>query len=103
MTKFEKSQFHFFGGYLTYKGQFIARFKYQKGDRATFQSFLIKNFTVEEYTAQQTAGLAPATILETKGYVSATVRKALRRAGYPETQQGFKDLISAQIAARKAA
>ena len=75
MTKFEKKNFHYSGGYLSYQVEpfparpvFIARFKYNKGRRAPFMKFLMKNFTVESYLAQYATGLAPLQILHAAGF-----------------------------------
>lgn len=71
MTKFDKSKFNYHGGYLTYDGKFVARFKYRGGAKmGPFKSFLIKNFTVEEYFAiyNEGRGPAPLQILEAKGF-----------------------------------
>ena len=89
MTKFNKESFDYFGGYLTYgpDRKFVARFKYRKTDRASFQAFLIKNFTVEEYFAlRETPNpdnclgnpYAPLEILEMKGYVLPHIKKWLK-------------------------
>jgi hypothetical protein len=115
MTKFKREDFRYHGGYLTYEGDhgaattywgddahptkankprrdmFIARFKYTSRDKARFVTFLINNFSVEEYAAAMRGSdptnpwgnpFSPATILEAKGYVSATVRKSMKAAGY---------------------
>ena len=89
MTKFNKTDFNYFGGFLMYTGNyegrpvyeagknvhptrvgtgkdlFIARFKYSKGliTKAKFMKELIANHTVEEYAAANKAGIAPVTIL----------------------------------------
>jgi len=105
MTAFDKARFQKDGDFLFYgeQRQFIARFKRNGRDRAGFISFLCKNFTVEEYVAAYKGGTAPAEILRTKGYVSATVKRILRDAGYPQTQEGFKTYITDQIEKRSAA
>lgn len=114
MTKFNKALFQFHGGYLTYpvNGQqmFIARFKYVKGNRAGFQAFLIKNFTVEEYISARVAAngkeIAPACVLEAKGYIPTHIKKWLKEGGYPVTQAGRKQFTADQhalFAARGAA
>jgi hypothetical protein len=111
MTKFDKSLFNYHGGYLTYgpERKFVARFKYRGSDRASFQSFLIKNFTVEEYfTLRETPdpansvgnSYAPLTILEQKGYVLPHIRKQLVARGYPVTPAGFRQMVRDDIAAR---
>lgn len=77
MTKFNKEQFNFDGMYLTYgeDRRFVARFK--RGGMASFKSFLVKNFSVEEYFYKMDkCGHPPLTVLELKGYVSPAVRKA---------------------------
>lgn len=77
MTKFEKSNFDYHGGYLTYQGKFVARFKHVPSNRADFVSFLIKNFSVEEYFAARDRGNAPGTILANKGHIPKHIRKWL--------------------------
>jgi hypothetical protein len=101
MTKFIKENFDFQGGYLTYGSdrRFVARFKWlrkQASDAGTFRTFLIKNFTVEEYfTAyDEGRGMTPLKILEAKGYILPHIRKRLKEKGYPITQEGYKQLIS---------
>lgn len=103
--KFTRKDFNWDGMYLTYgtDRRFVARFKRQKKDRAGFTSFLIKNFTVEEYFAAYDAGKSPVDILESKGYVTLTVRQIITRAGYPGTLEGRDAYIKAQVAARRAA
>ena len=83
-TPFIKENFRWDGMYLTYVTDpvtwapgsrvFIARFKYSKRDRASFQKFLMKNFTVKEYLdAAKTS--TPVAILKSKGWVSPTVER----------------------------
>ncbi len=106
MAKFEKALFDFHGGYLHYntpegERKFVARFKHVKGDRAGFTKFLIKNFSVEEYfNALEVEKKSPLPILEAKGYVMAHIKKWLRDAGLPETQEGQKMLLEQRIAVR---
>lgn len=90
MSKFNRDQFEYSGGYLQYfldpmpcawdRRKFIGRFKY--GGMGIFKTFLIKNFTVEEYLAKIDAGFSPLTILESKGFVSHNVRKAMKMKGF---------------------
>lgn len=89
MTQFYRNHFNYHGGYLTYGAnrRFVARFKHGGKDKPGFLSFLIKNFTVEEYFAALEAGTPPVKVLETKGYVPATVRKLLQ--AYPEKAHLF--------------
>ena len=81
-TRFFKEHFHFDGLYLVYGlGQYtkdrriVARFKYSKRDKASFIKFLIANFTVEEYFDAMANDMSPGAILESKGWVSPTVKK----------------------------
>ena len=120
MTKFVKERFRKDGAYLTYlldesspyynpgvaginsgekcRGKFVARFKYQRSAAGTFQTFLIKNFTVEEYFDRMAAGEAPLTILESKGYILPHIKKWLKEGGYPVTQAGYKQYLNDTIA-----
>ena len=93
MTAFIKDKFQKDGMYVSYEGNFVARFKHQKGAKASFITFLIKNFTVEEYFAAMNAGTAPLTILYSKGYLLPHIKKWLREAGLPLTQAGYQTLL----------
>jgi hypothetical protein len=99
MTAFVKEKFNLFGGYLTYEGKFIARFKYAKGSAGTFQTFLIKNFTQEEYfEARKT--MSPLPILQAKGYIQPHIKKWLKEAGLPVTREGYETFLQRQTSAR---
>ncbi|AKF13348.1 hypothetical protein PHIN3_84 [Sinorhizobium phage phiN3] len=95
--KFERSAFSFFGGFLMYQmpdgtRQFIARLRQPK-DRSTYITFLIKNFTVEEYIERlEIRREAPLNILGSKGYVSYNQKKA---AQYRELAARFRGEIAA--------
>lgn len=53
MTKFDKSKFSYYGGYLMYGNRFVARFKYAGPfTKDVFLKQLLKNHTVEEYFAK---------------------------------------------------
>jgi hypothetical protein len=66
MTKFEKSNFTYHGGYLKYDDRFVARFKYSGPfSKAVFLKQLLKNHTVEEYFQKlEIDHVAPLRILE---------------------------------------
>lgn len=98
MTKFEKTGFDLYGGYLTYNRQFVARFKYQRGGAGSFKTFLIKNFTVEEYFARLEAGESPLKIVESKGFILPHIKKWLKQGGYEVSRAGFDQYIKDQIA-----
>ena len=82
MTKFERESFEFFGDTLTYKGRFVARFKYNKSGLAGWISFMIKNISVEEYFDAYEAGNAPLQIMNAFGYVSPNIKKAIKMGSY---------------------
>ena len=105
MTAFTKDNLIQHGAYLTYfpngpvthweDRKFVARFKYASmSSKGTFKTFLIKNFTVEEYFARIAAGDAPLSILESKGYVLSHIKAWLKRDGFPPTQDGYKQWTS---------
>lgn len=103
MTKFVKDNF---SGteYVTYpfggEQKFVARFKYARSGRGTFITFLVKNFTVEEYFTRLNAGEAPLTILESKGYLLPHIKRWLKERGYEVNQSGFRKMIQDQVDAR---
>ena len=55
--------------YSVFGGKFIARFKHTQKIRGRFITFLIKNFTVEDYLNRLDQGETPMAILESKGFV----------------------------------
>lgn len=105
MTKFAKENFDNSGGYVTYgeDRKFVARFKYAKAGAGSFITFLIKNFTVEEYFDRMAAGEAPLKIVEDKGYLLPHIKTWLKRDGYEVSKAGFDKYIQDRIDARKAA
>lgn len=76
MAKFQRDNFDFFGGYLTYtdadyKNEFVARFKYGRKDKARLVTFLIKNFDTKEYfDAMKVLYATPIGIARTKGFMT---------------------------------
>ena len=104
MTKFDKNEFSYHGGYLMYHGDyegcpivedgpnvhptrvgtrkalFVARFKYNKKDKAGFMKFLMKNFSVEEYAEMMKEMPAPLSVLKSKGYVSKSEKDFLKKS-----------------------
>ena len=112
MTKFVKENFDYHGGYLNYhldaypsawdRRKFVARFKYVGGNKAGFQKFLIENFSIEEYFDRLDAGEGPLTILQSKGYIDAHVKKWLKEAGLPISQDSIGALIEKQKSAYEA-
>ena len=106
MTQFDKANFNFHGGYLTYgtEERFVARFKRNPSKRNKFINFLTKNFTVEEYFfLLEDKDVSPLKILNAKGYISVTKKlqaqflESLREQGLYEVNQkreaGEKKLI----------
>lgn len=90
------------GGWISYQGKFIARFKYMKSGIGDFKKFLMANFTPVEYFARLDAQETPLGILQTKGYIQPHIRQELSRCGYPVTQEGFRQYIQDQIDSRQA-
>ena len=102
MTKFTKDSF---SGteYVNYTmpngtSKFVARFKYVRGNRSGFLTFLTKNFTVEEYFARLDGGESPLPILQSKGYMQPHIKKHLKELGYPVTPAGFEQLVQDNVA-----
>ena len=102
MTKFIKDSFYGteYVNYIMPGGtvKFVARFKYVRGSKASFLTFLTKNFTVEEYFGRLDKGESPLPILQSKGYMQPHVKKMLKAQGYPVTQEGFELLVQANVA-----
>jgi len=105
MSKFVKDNFHG-SEYVNYlnpadgSNKFVARFKYVRGNKGSFITFLVKNFTVEEYFGRLEAGETPCGILQSKGYIQAHIKKMLKQKGYEISQAGFDRLVQDQVAAR---
>jgi hypothetical protein len=95
--KFERAKFvNQGGGYYSYEGKFVARFKYGRGGAGTFITFLIKNFEVEEYF-EKTSGSGientPLKVLQAKGYLQSHIKKELKEQGYEVSVAGFEQYI----------
>lgn len=106
MTAFIKENFYSNSGYIDYNtrdgvNKFVARLKYVKGAKASFISFLVKNFTEDEYFGRLASGEAPLTILESKGYMLPHIKRVLKEHGYPQTLAGraqyINDLVARQL------
>lgn len=77
--------------------KFVARFKYVRSSKASFLTFLTKNFTVEEYFGRLEKGDQPLTILQSKGYIQPHIKKMLKAQGYPVTPAGFEQLVQDNV------
>lgn len=97
MSTFIKSEFTE-GEFATYNGKFVARFK--RGGRGSFLTFLVKNFTVEEYFGRLENGEAPLTILQSKGYLQPHIQRMLRNCGYPLTMVGYQMLLNDRVTSK---
>ena len=104
MTKFTKENIYDSNGWLSYgpERKFVANFTKRGGGKATFITFLIKNFTVEEYFYMLDQGMAPLRIVETKGYLRPHIKKWLKERGLPQTKAGMNTMIQQDIARRAA-
>jgi len=103
MTAFTKDNFHgteyvYYTNPVDGSTKFVARFKYVKGSRASFLTFLTKNFTVEEYFGRLEKGESPLPVVQSKGYIQPHIKKHLKELGYPVTQAGFDQLIQDNVA-----
>jgi hypothetical protein len=92
--RFLSANFSYYGGYLTYNGKFVARFKYGKKDKPGFVKFLKNNFSVTEYSDRLSAGETPVKILESKGYISKTIVDIITQYGFEPTQAGFEKYVT---------
>ncbi len=101
MTKFHRENFINDGDYVHYvhegERHFIGRFKY--GSRRSFVTFLMKNFTVEEYIEEMQKTGAPLLILMEKGYVSDNIKKVLKRLGLPQTKEAYEAYLTEKCCA----
>lgn len=91
MTTFDKTKFKYDGLFLMYDNAFVARFK--RGGMSHFKSFLIENFSVEEYF-QSMEKSTPMQALEAKGYVSTNLKTLLKSNGFPPTQDGKHEYLN---------
>lgn len=106
MSKFIREQFQVGRGYKAYttyyhngKHEFIARFR--TAGAGTFVTFLIKNFTVEEYLGRLAAGESPLTVAESKGYVLPHIKRWMKEAGLPVHPSSMTALIEYQRSGRR--
>jgi len=99
MTAFIKTEFSG-SECVNYGGKFVARFK--RGGKASFLTFLVKNFTVEEYFGRLDAGESPLKILESKGYLLPHIKKLLKEIGYEVSVVGLQQYIEDQLERRYA-
>jgi hypothetical protein len=84
--------------------RFIGRFKYANATLCAehFVEFLVENFEVEEYFGLLAGGMAPATALETKGFIDYNTRQAMIRGGHA-TREELLAATRAAFEARRAA
>ena len=99
---FKYEMFYYQGGYLTYEGNFVSRFKYVTY-QGSFKNFLIKNFTPKEYFTRYKEGESPLAILESKGFMTPMAKKLCKQNGMKPTQENYKICIHAIAEARMSA
>jgi hypothetical protein len=107
MTKFTKETLLSHNEWLHYyphgersgAGQFVARFKHMRDGMGSFKTFLIKNFTVEEYFAAREAGVSPLKILQAKGYLQPHIKRWLKEGGYTVDKAGYEKYIADRLKA----
>jgi hypothetical protein len=93
MTNFTKENLTIHSDTVMYGDQFVMRNKHHRAAQRGMITFLIKNFTVEEYFGLRGTGHMPLTILESKGYILPHIKKWLKEAGLPLTLAGKSELI----------
>jgi hypothetical protein len=97
MTKFVKERFNFHGGYLSYDRKFVARFKYNRNGWGAFRTFLIKNFTVEEYF-EKLKDSTPVQVMKSKGFVTYVERSACRKYSLKPNRANAKIAMEKELA-----
>ena len=75
--------------------KFVARFK--MAGAGTFKTFLIKNFTVEEYFGRMDAGESPLEIAKSKGYILPHIKKQMKDLGYKLTKEGYQEYLENEV------
>ena len=108
MTGFIKENFCGSGAWVNYdvgdtRSKFVARFKYQRGGKSSFITFLCKNFTVEEYFSRLEAGEPPLQIVGSKGYLLPHIKRLLKQEGYPVSREGMDMFVQRQLANNRTA
>lgn len=103
MTKFSKEVLNDSNGWISYgpERKFVANFSKRGGGKATFVTFLIKNFTVEEYFNMLDSGIPPLRIVETKGYLLPHIKKWLKQGGYEVSRAGYDQYIQDRLTFRQ--
>jgi len=80
MTKFERGGFMYHGGYLSYKGNFIARFKYRGSvKKSEYIKILCKHYTLEDWVEKLKSN-PPLLILRNDGFVTYTALEGFKVA-----------------------
>jgi len=106
---FKKENFEYDGMYLMYNlkpgqhygnNEFVARFKYVKFAGA-FKSFLIKNFTTDEYFSRYKAGESPLDILESKGFVTPQAKKLCKKHGMAPSKENYLAILRKYVEQRE--
>ena len=94
--RFKRERFDYSGGYLNYTDdngteRFVARFKYaQTTSRGPWVTFMIKNFTVEEYFSALADGYTPLEVMRARGYVLSHIKKWMKSDGWTDlTHAGY--------------
>ena len=100
--KFIESGFMFHGGYLMYDcgadRRFVARFKYDRTAMGPFKTFLKKNFEVEEYMTLLDDGMSPIPALETKGYITPSMKRMCKKMGVEPTMSNYLSALKVAYA-----
>lgn len=92
MTRFDKKLFDYHGGYLTYMGNFVARFRGRgKPNKADYVRILSNNYDVEDYFTRLKDS-APMQILMDDGFVEIDLENRRIIVRYDREMVPVKDL-----------
>ena len=94
MTNLNPDLMNVHGGYVTYDGKFLGRFKHGASTSAKpFANFVLKNFTVEEIdalVASDPRGAPVYRAAEDRGFVLSHIKKWMKRDGFAPTRANFR-------------
>lgn len=94
MTRFDRKLFEYHGGYLTYMGQFVARFRGgAKPNKADYVRILSNNYDVVDYFTRLKDS-APMQILMDDGFVEVDLKNRRIIVRYDREMVLVEDLKS---------
>jgi hypothetical protein len=106
MTKFDKDFFEFDGERLLYWPRGLHRGKsklIRKWDKwvpkpwKSWRNFIIKNFTVEEFFTKRPSLKGQMRRMHSKGFLEPQQKRQCTLAGYPNTPEGYSQMLVDQV------